>query len=128
MKFDSISSSTSIALRLSSMFIMLFMSYTMLSAYFPVDFVNIPKGCADACPPQRDPSRFICARHSQTGALGMFRGECFFGRYNHCTQVKERKRFQDLLVSNFQINLHNFIVHFSSLSLHSIWQLSRGGF
>jgi hypothetical protein len=75
---------------------MLLMSYSMLSAYFPVDLVQIPPGCATACPPQRDPSRFICARNSKTGMLGMFDSECFFGRYNHCVHVKERKQNQIL--------------------------------
>lgn len=56
--------------------------------------VSIPDGCARACPPQRDPSRYICARHTVTGQLGMFDGECVFGRYNHCVYTKHQRKFK----------------------------------
>ena len=53
--------------------------------------VKIPIGCTGACPPQKDPTHFICGKELETGLLGMFGGECYLGRYNHCVHVEQRK-------------------------------------
>lgn len=85
------SPSSKMAIKLSSLAILLLLCYSMVSTYFVVEKVSIPNGCAVSCPPQRDSSRFICAKHSVTGRPGMFDSECFFGRYNHCIYVDSRK-------------------------------------
>lgn len=77
--------------KLSTLAFLLLCCYTSVSTFFTVGKVQIPDGCARACPPQRDPSRYICARNIATGRLGMFDGECYFGRYNHCVNVRQRK-------------------------------------
>ncbi|CRK87674.1 CLUMA_CG001467, isoform A [Clunio marinus] len=87
------SSDTRLALKLSSLVILLTLCYSMVSTLLPVVKVTIPDGCATACPPQNNPERFICARSRHTGRLGMFDSECFFGRYNHCVRVNERYDF-----------------------------------
>lgn len=81
------------AMKLATLVILLMFCYSSLSTHFNVKKVPIPSGCCNACPPQSDPSRFVCARHSVTGELGMFDSECFFGRYNHCSYVKQREWF-----------------------------------
>lgn len=79
-------------LKISAITILLIFCYTSLSTtHVVVPRVALPDGCARACPPQRNPSRFICARNSVTGQLGMFEGECTFGRYNHCVNTRQRK-------------------------------------
>lgn len=75
-------------LKLSTLAVLLLFCYTSVSTFFIVGRVTIPDNCARACPPQSDPSRFICGRNKVTGRLGMFDGECFFGRYNHCEHVR----------------------------------------
>ena len=85
------SPSFSMIFKLSSLAFLLLFCYTSVSTYFVVGRVAIPDGCAAACPPQGDPSRYICARNKMTGRLGMFDGECYFGRYNHCVHVRERE-------------------------------------
>lgn len=85
------SPSSSMAVKLSTLAILLTLCYTILSAAIFVQKVPMPNGCASACPPQRDPQRFICARSRISKKLGMFDGECFFGRYNHCSFVRERE-------------------------------------
>lgn len=77
--------------KLSALAFLLLFCYTSVSTIFLVGKVQIPNGCARACPPQRDPSRNICARNTVTGRLGMFEGDCVFGRYNHCIHVRQRK-------------------------------------
>lgn len=79
--------------KLSTLAFLLLFCYTSVSTYFLVGKVMIPDGCARACPPQRDPTRNICARNIATGRLGMFDGECHFGRYNHCIHTRQRKGF-----------------------------------
>ncbi|KAG5684871.1 hypothetical protein PVAND_014081 [Polypedilum vanderplanki] len=79
--------------KLSSLALLLLFCYTSVSTYFYVGKVVLPEGCANACPPQRDPQRFICARNVVTGQLGMFDGECQFGRYNHCIHTRQRYAF-----------------------------------
>lgn len=80
-----------LAMKLAVLVILLVLCYSVVSMHFLVLKVSIPEGCAKACPPQKDPSRFICAKHSVTGRLGMFDSECYFGRYNHCVLIKQRK-------------------------------------
>ena len=80
--------STRMAVKLTALTVLLILCYSNVSSYFYVDSVSIPHGCANSCPPQRDPSRFICARNRSSGQLGMFDGECFFGRFNHCTHIR----------------------------------------
>ncbi|CAG9803470.1 unnamed protein product [Chironomus riparius] len=81
-------------LKLSAITILLIFCYTSLSStHAVVSRVAMPEGCARACPPQRNPSRFICARNSVTGVLGTFEGDCTFGRYNHCVNTRERYSF-----------------------------------
>lgn len=89
----SIGSSKSLRMvcKLSALVILLISCYTLVSTHNTVPRVRIPDGCASACPPQRDQSRFICARSTITRQLGMFPSECVFGRYNHCIYVNERK-------------------------------------
>lgn len=77
--------------KLSSLAFLLLFCYTSVSTFFIVGRVSIPDGCARACPPQNDPLRFICGRNKVTGRLGMFDGECYFGRYNHCYKVRQRE-------------------------------------
>ena len=79
------------AIKLTTLVILLTLCYTMLSTSLHAQKVLMPEGCARACPPQRDPARFICARNTESGRLGMFDSECFFGRYNHCNQVRTRE-------------------------------------
>jgi hypothetical protein len=86
------SSSLKMVFKLSTLAILLLFCYTSVSLFFQVPKVTMPDGCARACPPQRDPARFICARNRETGQLGMFEGECYFGRYNHCVHVRHRKK------------------------------------
>lgn len=85
----SASPSSRMALKLSSLTILLVLCYSMVSTFFVIDKVSIPDGCARSCPPQRDPSRFICARSRNSRQLGMFDSECFFGRYNNCVFVNQ---------------------------------------
>lgn len=88
------SPATRMTLKLSSLAVILIACYSLVSTYFVVDRVVIPDGCARACPPQSNPSRFICGRNRATGQLGMFDSECFFGRYNHCIYVNQRKSLE----------------------------------
>lgn len=88
--------STKMALKLSSLAILLLLCYSMVSTHLNVEKVLLPTHCARACPPQRDPSRFICARNVVSNQLGMFDSECFFGRYNHCVDVIERKLLKSI--------------------------------
>lgn len=88
---QSSSQSIKMIIKLSTLVLLLMCCYTSVSTFFKVGKVAIPDGCARACPPQRDPSRNICARNIATGRLGMFDGECHFGRFNHCVHVRSRK-------------------------------------
>lgn len=97
------SSSPRMAARLSALVILLTLCYSMVSSFFQVERVALPDGCARACPAQRDPSRFICARNRVTRSLGMFDSVCFFGRYNHCVDVRERK-WRKLIQRDSNIN------------------------
>lgn len=99
------SHSSKIVLKLSTLSILLLLCYSMVSTFFAVDRVPLPEGCARACPPQRDPSRFICARNTATGKLGMFDSECFFGRYNHCVHVDQRKQLNSFQLTQLLINI-----------------------
>ena len=87
----SASPSLRMAFKLSLLIVLLMLCYSMVSTMFIVKKVSIPRGCARACPPQTNPSRFICGKNQVTGRLGMFDSECFFGRYNHCIYVKQSK-------------------------------------
>lgn len=61
--------------------------------------VKIPIGCTGACPPQKDQTHFICGKQLETGLLGMFSGECYLGRYNHCVHVEQRKYNLKMLIN-----------------------------
>ena len=90
--------STRMAVKLTALTVLLLLCYSNVSSYFYVDSVSIPENCANSCPPQRDPSRFICARNRGTGQLGMFDGECFFGRFNHCIHVRSAQSELNLAI------------------------------
>ena len=68
-------------------------------ASITVPKVMIPVGCTVACPPQKDPKHYICGRQLKTGLLGMFGGECFLGRYNHCVHVEQREYSLIMLIN-----------------------------
>lgn len=62
--------------------------------------VKIPVGCTVACPPQKDPTHFICGKQLETGLYGMFSGECYLGRYNHCVHVEQREYNIKMLIND----------------------------
>jgi hypothetical protein len=103
--------------KLSSLAVLLLFCYTSVSTLFIVGRVAIPDGCARACPPQSDPSRFICGRNKVTGKLGLFDGECYFGRYNHCYKVRQREWIWNF--KNLNFNGKKF-----SVRIYSIWAVS----
>ena len=115
------SSPQSMAVKLSILAVLLMLCYTSFSASTRVSKVAIPKGCANACPPQHNPERFICAKSRVSKKLGMFDSECFFGRYNHCIYVREREFSQIISTSS---SLDASVLSFR-LRLYSIWTLPQ---
>jgi hypothetical protein len=108
-KFFESSPSSKMALKLSTLSVLLLVCYSMVSIFVAVERVEIPHGCATACPPQRDTSRFICGRNRATNQLGLFESECFFGRFNHCVHVRphqseSRKKYLRELFLNLFIS------------------------
>lgn len=68
-------------------FLLAFLASFVMSnqSKMPVNAVAIPRGCAEACPP--DGGKKICAKNPTTNKLGTFMSDCFLGRYNSCSNV-----------------------------------------